>query len=144
MRERDAAEVFARRWDDDPLAVAALICQARWGKVLGLPGKPIAVVGAHEVWPRVASVFMLATDDWPQIALSATRWVKRTLIPVIHGSGVHRADCQSIADHDVAHRWLRALGARHEATHPMMGRNGETFLTFVWERDDVSKHTENA
>jgi RimJ/RimL family protein N-acetyltransferase len=138
MRDADRGEIFAGRWRTDPNQLA-VDCTAigDFGWVAKKNGTPIAVVGAVPVHPGVWSVFMFATDDFRQISISLTKFVKRVMIPALVQSGAHRAECKSMEGHEEAHRWLELLGAEREATHPEYGRNRETFHTYVWRRHNV-------
>jgi hypothetical protein len=141
MRDCDRAEIFATRWNDcpDTFARDCVACLSLGGVATGADDVPIAVIGAQEVWPGAWSVCMFATDRWPEVALDTTRFVRAGLIPALVRLGARRAECRSAADHDVAHRWLEYLGARHESTHPDYGRHGETFLGYCWRIDDVRR-----
>lgn len=100
--------------------------------IAGRDGAPVAVIGALETWPTVWSVWMFATDRWPEVAVDATRFARRRLAPALLELGLRRAECRSSATHHAAHRWLAHLGARREAEYPDYGRNGETFIGFIW------------
>lgn len=139
MRDMDAKELFATRYEDDPDALA-MDMMTRWGPMWWIAGnaetrRPIAVIGATERWPGMWQVGMFATDEFGQIGLGLTRWVVRRMIPTIREtpSGVRRAEAYSIEGHDVAHRWLEMLGAVREPL-PLdgYGKGGETFHKFVW------------
>lgn len=139
MRAADAAEIYATRWSEDPRPVAASVAAlSRFGFVVATDaGRPAAAMGAAEAWPGMWSVWMFATDDWPQVALGATQAVKRLLIPAIVAAGAHRAECRSLISHKVAHRWLEYLGARREAVLTGYGRCQEDFIVYSWRRSDV-------
>ncbi|HEY1139942.1 MAG TPA: hypothetical protein VGE88_07015 [Lysobacter sp.] len=135
LRADDARELFALRFDDNPDGIAVHALQG-WslGWVAWGDERPIAVIGAKELWPGVWSAGMFATDEFGQIGPLLTRWVRRRMIPALRELGMHRAEAKSIEGHDVAHRWLERLGARVEG-EPMRnyGKNRETFVTYVWE-----------
>ncbi len=139
MREADRREIFATRSPDDRDLLARQAAEfSRFGAVLATDaGNPACALGAVEQWPGVWTVWMFATADWPKVALSATRYVRRVLIPALVAAGAHRAECKSLEDHREAHDWLRLLGAHAEAEHRDYGINRETFITFVWRLDDV-------
>lgn len=142
MREADRREVFALRWPgpegDDPVALGtAVAAGARFGCSAWAGDAPAAICGALEPWPHRFSVFMVATDAWPAVALSVHRWVRRVLIPGLVAAGAERAFCWSHADHAEAHRWIEALGGRCRTTEPGWGRAGEAFRLYAWERADV-------
>lgn len=139
MRQADAAELFATRYDDDPDALAVDIL-TRWGPMWWVAGnahtqRPVAVIGATERWPGMWQVGMFATDEFGQIGLGLTKWVAQRMIPTIRETqfGVRRAEAFSIEGHDVAHRWLEMLGAvRDPVPLDGYGKGGETFHRYVW------------
>ena len=87
-------------------------------------------------WPGVWNAYMLGTADFPQVALSVCKHARRFIIPAIFNSdGFQRMDAYAVADYCLAHRWLSWLGAQCEAPLANWGKNGETFLSFVWLRE---------
>ena len=133
MRPDDAREIYATRFDNEPDRLAIDILRGwtmAW--VAGLE-RPIAVIGAVELWPGVWSAGMFATDEFHRIGPQLTRWVQRRMIPTLRELGMHRAEAKSIEGHDVAHRWLEWLGAMKGEPMRKYGKNGETFYTFAWE-----------
>lgn len=137
MREWDRREIYATQWTDDPVDLTATVMACgTFSWVCGLD-RPIAALGALPIWPGVWSVWMFGTDEVPRIGLSLTRFARRSMMAALLESGAHRAECRSIEGHEDAQKWLESLGARREATHRMAGRNGETFHTYAWTRDDV-------
>lgn len=142
MRERDAEEIFATRWDGDPLSLTSdcMACLERPRSVAVMAmydHRPAAVMGAVEVWPHVWDVWCFGTDDFDHVALSLTKYVRRTLIPYLLKNGMKRAHCRSMAKHSKAHDWLRAMGAEQDNERPMKawGKNGEDFVLFEWHRE---------
>jgi hypothetical protein len=97
---------------------------------------PVAALGGIEMWPGNWSVWMFATDRWPEVAREATRFAQKTLLPVLLRLGLRRGECRSALEHEVAHRWLIFLGARIEAIYPAFGKGGETFVGFVIYGED--------
>jgi hypothetical protein len=133
MREADRREIYATRFSESPdeLAMSAI----GWGKfawVAHFEDRPVAYIGAGQMWPGVWTVWMFATDEFPKIGLPLTKFVKRSMIPAIRAAGAHLAMCWSIVGHDHAHRWLKCLGAEAGPPMPGYGKNGETFIPFTW------------
>lgn len=153
MRALDRWEAAETRWPApgwpegvDPAAVAAdfiaarpraLVCDAIFPN-RGGPAEPAALFAALETWPHVAAVAMIATDAWPEIALAATRWVRRQVVPALRAHGLHRAECRVLASHAAARRFLEACGARAEATLGGFGRSGADFLVYSWTKPCAS------
>lgn len=143
LREADAREIFATRRTDDPDALAVEIIRY-WGPmgwVAYNSARPVALVGATETWPGVWSAWMMATDEFPDVALGLTKFVKRRMIPGLVELGAFRCEARSIDGHTEAQRWLQVLGAVQEARLRRYGRNGEDFLVFRFDRpEDAHVH----
>ena len=79
--------------------------------------------------PNVVSLLFFATDQFPEIALPATRFIKRELFARLKKAGVHRIEAVSMVDHNDTHAWLQTLGLERE-TEPMIGygKGGESFI----------------
>lgn len=147
MRAADRHEIFATRFDED---VAALVDDLLAGDPIGAvmaaeDGTPIAALGATEMWPGLWSLWMFATDRWPDVAHAATRFAKREIWPALLALGLRRGECRSAAQHEAAHRWLRHLGGVEESIHPAFGKGGETFIGFViYGEQDHVRHPETS
>ena len=137
-RLRDADRVEAQASGDlyDHMAAQELgwriASLANCGAVVAIDGRPAALIAVALVRPWIGEAAMLATDDWPRVGLSTTRWVKRELMPTCRRMGLTRVECRVMAAHRVARRWLHALGATEETELPGWGRNGEPFLLCSW------------
>jgi hypothetical protein len=132
MREWDRREIFATAITDNPVDFAKII--ANWGG----PGwvaykdlEPVVAFGAAPLWKGVCSVWAFGTDRFPEVGLSVTRFMRKTMAPMLIEMGVHRAECKSMEGHTEAHAWLESLGLSREAEHPGYGSNGETFYTYA-------------
>jgi len=136
MRAKDREEIFATRWSEDPENLAEILASVGpIGVVVQADdGEPVCVVGAHEMWPGVFSVFMFATDRWGEVSFDTTKFVVKQMVPSIMSGQFVRAECKSISTHEEAHRWLETLGAYKESEHPCYGKNGETFFTYSWTK----------
>lgn len=95
-------------------------------------GKPAAILGASQDRPGVWSVFGMGTDDWKKVWRQVTVTAKRDMFAAVEEVGAHRAYCVSPASHEDTHRWLRYLGANHEAEMPAYGNKGEDYIMFTW------------
>ncbi|API60531.1 hypothetical protein BSL82_15610 [Tardibacter chloracetimidivorans] len=134
MREWDHREIFATSFSEDPDGmVESVMSTGAVSWVAGLK-EPIATWGAAPCWPGVWSLWMFATDDFRQIGLSVTKFIRRTMIPTLWADGAHRLECRSMEGHVEAQRWLGALGAQRECTLKRYGKNGDDFHIYTWER----------
>ena len=135
LRDADRRELDATLWRFDSAMLAEAACLARIGFVAHADDlTPVAVVGAHEEWPGVWRVGAFATPRWPEVGRQVTRFVSRLFHVKLAELGAHRLHAYSIADHEIAHRWMLRLGARCEATLQGYGKGGEDFKLFVWRR----------
>lgn len=133
MRAADRREIFATRFDEDAGSlVDDLIAGDPIGAVIAAgDGAAVAAIGGTEMWPGLWSLWMFATDRWPEVARVGTRFAKMELWPALLALGLRRGECRSAAEHGIAHRWIRHLGGVQESIHPAFGKGGETFIGFV-------------
>ena len=149
LREHNARELGACRWDATPASVAAEIAgmeeicikhYALCPVVPMPPAWPIALVGAWIVGPGIAVVRLVATDQWLTIARPAYRWLKRAFIPFVLAPNVRRAETR-VLDTGVASRaWLRRLGFHDEGIARALGKNGEDFVHVAWINERMLPH----
>ena len=133
MRAADRREIFATRFDEDALALAEdIIASEPVGAIVAAAdGAAVAALGGIEMWPGIWSLWMFATDRWPEVAKETTRFARRVLWPALLRLRLKRGECRSALEHETAHRWLRFLGGEIEAIYPAYGKGGETFIGFV-------------
>lgn len=142
MRDADAFEVYAERFDKSPSALIADFVTAR-ARALGFlalcneDGAAVALLAALLVAPERAEVAMIATNEWHQIAAAATRFALRQAIPAYLG-GVASAECRVWSGNIVARQWLKRLGFVRAATFNHYTRDGETFLLYRWVNPDIA------
>lgn len=140
LRARDREELFATEYGEDPAALARQAVASgafRWGAYL--EGEPVAAIGALPRWPNVWTMWAYGTDDWPKVVISVTRHARRFMLPAIVNSGAHRADAVALASHTDARQWLEYLGAEEEHTLDGWGKNGQTFVSYVWTRQHAKE-----
>jgi hypothetical protein len=132
LRTEDAREINATREDESPDLLARDVClRSPYAWVVGAE-YPIACIGVSRLWPGVWDAWMFATDDFLRIGLPLTRWVRRTMMPLVKAAGAHRVHCRSIEGHTEAHAWLERLGAVREGALPGWGKERETFFVYRW------------
>lgn len=138
LRARDRQEIFACRYGEDPAELARDATNSgafRWGAYVD--GKPVAAIGAVPRWPRVWSVWAYGTDEWPKVAVLLTRHARRFMMPALYRSGAIRVDARALATHTDARAWLEYLGAEPKEVLDKWGKNGETFVNYVWTREQT-------
>lgn len=134
MRDADRIEISAMMHKLAPDELAHhIVARCKHGFVVGTE-EPIAVAAANEVWPGRYEVMMFATDKWPKVALSATRQIKKKVIPAMLKDGLKLAFCFVHAEHKIAYDWLISLGFKENNALPEWGKNGEEFKLMVWRQ----------
>ncbi len=143
MRDLDAEEIWPVTVAQTPETLAVGTVAGNGLKFIARYGEtPVATWGATETRPKVAQVWMFATDLWPKVALSVTRHINQVVMPTLIDAGFVRAECWSHDNHHVAHRWLELLGAVREATVEDYGQNRVPYHCYSWtqtrlESEDV-------
>lgn len=140
MRESDKYEILATLYEMETDEANELIAQMTLDAAtkmgigwIGYRGdEPVAALGLNIMHQGVAQVWMFATDHWPSVALSLTKFAKKTIIPLLKDLCIHRAQCFSIEGHAVAHDWISMLGATKECELKNYGKKGESFHLFAW------------
>ena len=136
LRSFDQIEANAMSMSDDPIQWAAQIISSGPFQWVALYGEePVATFGAVPRWPAVWSTWCLGTALFPHVALSVSRHIKRVMLPAVLMAGMQRADAFVVEDYQQAHRWMRTIGATREARLANWGKNGETFVSYIWLRE---------
>lgn len=133
MRDLDRKEILPLIFGESAENLAAGTIAVGGISTVALFGaEPVAAFGAYQARPLFWNVWMFATDQWPRVALSVTRNILKVIRPQMIEAGAVRADCWSIDDHSVAHRWLELLGAVREATLEDYGPTRKKFHCYSW------------
>lgn len=104
-----------------------------------LEGQPVAAfgVGQGSPWqPHIRHAWAFGTGRFKRTVPAITRFCLKEWPSRLIGEGVTRVEIRSLADHDLAHKWLSALRAHREAVMLNYGVNGETFELWAWLADD--------
>lgn len=140
MRASDAEEIWPITIAKTPEALAlGAVYGVGYKFVVGSGAVPVATWGASPTRPGVVSVWMFATDRWPEVALTVTRHIRRELMSTLIDAGYVRAECWSHANHHVAHKWLEILGAIREATVEDYGPNRVPYHCYSWTRSRLER-----
>ena len=132
MRKNSSEELFGAN-DGTPKTYAKwLISTDGFKWVAYHASKPCALIGAIPERKGVWGLFGLGTDDWQKVWRKVTIIAKRDMMQMVLDAGAHRAHCMSPATHIETHKWLRFLGASHEAEMPAYGKQGEDYILFSW------------
>lgn len=141
MRDQDAAEFLAvsnAETRDELVGGLVATYGARDDLIMACADdmRPVAIGGLIEHRPNVATLLFFATDEFRQIALGLTRFIRCNLFPEVVAAGVHRIECVSIAGYVDNHRWIRLLGLNEPIiTLRAYGKGAEDFLMFSWVAD---------
>ena len=144
MRDWDRHEIFSTRWPEEDGLEAFVEDVMSTGPVSWVSGldEPIACFGCKPLWPGVWSMWLFATDRFPEIGLPMTKMIVRHIVPMLFANGAHRLECRSMEGHVEAHRWLEALGAKREGTLRRYGRGGQDFHVYVWDAPAANQSSE--
>jgi len=132
VRQRDREELWALygpNWPQDEVA-RQWVQQSVDGLTVFLNDTPIACVVAWAHGPGHWSCGMVATVQWPKVANTTSRYLRRYLRPVLLGQRVRRLSCVVDARYGVAKRWLRFLGFEPEGCLRQYGADGRDFEMF--------------
>jgi len=138
MRDEDWREIHASGPMDDR-AEAGIMCHiaSEFSWTAWIKDDPVCAFGfARSGLPWVWSAWAFGTDRMKRAVPAVTRFGRETASRLLLEAGARRCEIRSIADHDLAHRWLQGLGAHLECELPGYGRNGETFVLYSWLKGD--------
>lgn len=144
LREEDRREIYCQLPEGaSSVEVAALSCAnsdhawCAWYR-----GSPVAAFGFSPATAAgtVQSAWAFGTRRMKRTVPAITHHVIANVVPTLLCEGVRRIEARSIADHDLAHRWLAGLGARREAELPQWGRDGEAFVLWSWTEKEWKSH----
>jgi len=138
MRADDRREVMATRWSDDPFDFAADCMRLPGTKLAALlpSGEAVAVGGVAVHQPGIGQAWMVGTERIGELGVEIAHASKKGIKALFERGGVHRIQAHSAAFHSDAHRWLKAIGLRKEATLPKYGKGGEDFFIFSAVKGD--------
>lgn len=148
MRESDAREVYGLLPHNNPYRLsfeaATHINSKGRGVIAWHLGQPVAMAAFVEDCPGVWQVYMFGTDKFDRVVVDLMRWVREEARDILSHVAGHRLSCESRADHTEAHKLIRALGGREEATLRRRGKDGADYKIFVWlageHEEPLKKH----
>lgn len=138
MRHQDRAEILCQweRYDSRVMGIMAVrhsLDGMAWS--VWYDGQPAAAYGFSQ-----AAAF--DPEHWQAWAFGTERF--RRCVPIItrHLTRIRpivERDCRRLqvithTEHDIAHGWIEALGAKREGLLRSYGRNGEDFYVYAWCR----------
>ena len=142
MRPHDRAERLALSHGDDAVSAAVRFLDMPHLAVTVWKGTPISVIGVVFPHPGVASTIFFATEEFRHVALATTRFIRRTLFPILLSTGIHRLQvCSMGPAGSPAHRWILGFGAKPEAELVAYGKNGENYTLYVLDKAGMARVT---
>lgn len=144
LRDEDRREVFATAVlsSGSEAGVISFSTSPGWCWTAWLDGQPVAAFGValgNPVYqPHIRHGWAYGTDKFKRAVPAITRFCVREWPARLIAEGVRRVEVRSIADHDVAHKWLTAIRAHRECEMPGYGVNGEAFTLWSWRAEDWS------
>ncbi len=139
LRDEDRQEIFCQWIDEDTetFSRAVVDCTPHHRYVALENGNPTAVFGVTYQHPGLWGAWAYGTKRLRRAVPAITRYLCNVLAPKLLNAGANRVEVRTLVDHDIAHRWLERLGAVREGLLPEYGKNGETFVLYVWRRGDL-------
>lgn len=143
LRLEDRRELRVTRDPDDveALVASALESEFKWAAMHDFEEVaeplPVFAFGAKLFdGGRRAHVWGFGTPYADSLVLrGVTRFIKRSMVPLLVNSGVIYAQAVSHPENTTAHRWLQRLGFSLKATVPGVGGRKEDMLLFVTSAD---------
>jgi len=141
LREEDRLEITCQCESDDTQIMALLCVQPGRSWIAYSNGVPAMAFGftPQTLAGNTLSAWAFGTKRTLRCIRPVTKWVYRNLVREWIRSGkVTRIEARTIIGHTGAHRWLERTGAVLEGEIPEWGRDGETFLMYVWRRGNFA------
>ncbi len=116
-------------------AVIAYETSKDWSWTVQLSGQPVAAFGVavtSPLTPHIRAAWAFGTRRFRRAVPAISRFASVEWPDRLAAENVRRLEVRSLAGHDIAHRWLAALGARPEGDLVAFGTGGETFRLWAW------------
>jgi hypothetical protein len=133
MRDADFSETSALTYDKtrDAMAKSILNQGGESYTILNKKNQPVLIGGAYYDNPRVATIWLFATDkitirDW----WVTTQFITGLIDRMIESETAHRVQALSIGWRHVAHKWLQRFGLNKEAHLKHYAEDGSDVLIF--------------
>jgi hypothetical protein len=151
---RDVSFIAANLRQQDRREIMATVAVHNvWAAVIGLAasdtsqawcawldGQPVGIAGFSvpiPLQPHIGQAWAFGSERFRRVVPALTRFVVAEWPALLADIGVSRLEMRSLADHDIAHRWLSGMGVRREAIMPGYGVNGETFELWAITKNEV-------
>jgi len=146
LRPADREEIYGVLDHDSPDILARQVldcCRMGRGVIARSDGEPVAFLGYAVRHPTLGEAFAGGTEKFPMAAMTLTRYALKVMKPELLQAGIRRLQCQSLATHVEAHRWLGWLGFRRECLLREYGRGGKDYWQFVALASDFNLRSDS-
>ncbi len=127
MRHADKKEILATEFDDDLNRIAQKFvqgCDMAW-VFYDSYGQPIAFMGGVKLWPYIAQIGFVATNDWHKIAKPVSRWLYKNKNSLLRYYKIKHVFCFMDTQYKANKKWLSWLGFQGKGLLNDFGKNGE-------------------
>ncbi len=143
LRPEDWVEISNLLEHDSPLLFAhqayALMTSRGRGRIAWHDGRPAGAVAFIEHRKGVWDIQLYGTVDLKAAMKPILRWIRETIPELRNDFGGVRLQADSHVDHVEAHKFLKGLGAEPEATMRCFGKDGSTYIRFVWISEESAQ-----
>ncbi len=144
IRDQDRREIEATALVSSMTEAAFLSWHTsgpEWSWTVWLGDQPHGAFGVSYIspmQPHLRSAWAWGTNRFKRCVPAITRFCLAEWPARLIGEGVTRVEIRSLKDHDIAHRWLKGMGARHEGLMTGYGTQGEDFELWALLKEDFS------
>lgn len=128
LRDRDIAEFQPAR-GTGMMDATAFKAEKGEAYTLTIDGKVICIAGLFEMWPGVAEVWTLMSDEAHRYGIAITRFIKKLIAE--HTGDYHRVQCTVAEDYEISHKWLNVLGFEREGLLRKFARTGDSYYMYA-------------
>ena len=149
LREDDRREIMATAQMASPTVAAVLSYEGSFGTSWvalydGVPSAAFGFTSPRPLQPHIAGIWAFGTKRFKRCVPAMTRLCLNEWPIMARTLEIRRMEVRSLASHDIAHRWLSAIGARREGLMRGYGINGEDFELWAFlieDFDHVFQHS---
>jgi hypothetical protein len=133
----DRQELSVTRDPDDYESLATDAWESSVKKVVLDNGEPVLAFGAKPCVDDIVLVWGFKTEKGWSAVRTATKYIRRTMIPELRAMGIRHGVCLVHPDNVPSQRWLTHLGYTLRATLTGIGSRHEDMLLFGWDEKDA-------
>lgn len=136
----DIEQIYLLNGHRDPHVVAkGVMAAANFSWVAWADGRPTTVFGAVELHKGIWQIYMLTTPAFKKIAIPLTRFLKRSVVPILFDQlGCRRLEGLFHEDNVFIHRWVEGFGAKKEFVKESYAPDGKAYFGYVLRRQSTN------